>query len=95
MPVAVHASVSARPATMHDDCSGTLTPLAKMFSEEHVDEMESKVLPKVGQVVVMGGAVDVPGNLFSKPTNVKAEFNIYNVRFSPREQPCRADAILV
>ena len=95
MSVADHASVSARLVTMHDDFSGTLTPLAKMFSEEHVDEMESKVLPKVGEVVVMGGAVDVPGNLFSKPTNVKAEFNIYNVRFFPRKHPRRVDAILV
>lgn len=60
---------------------GTMTPLAKMFSEEYVDEMESKVLPKLKAVVQMGGAVDVPGNLFSKPTNLKAEFNIYNVCF--------------
>lgn len=63
---------------------GTLTPLAKMFGELYVDDMEA-VLPKVTEVVVMGGAVDVPGNLFSKPTNLKAEFNIYNVCFCNTE----------
>ncbi|KAJ3034082.1 hypothetical protein HDU99_010746 [Rhizoclosmatium hyalinum] len=32
---------------------------------------------KVERLVWMGGAVDVPGNLFSVPSNTKAEFNMY------------------
>lgn len=56
--------------------TGTLTPLAKMFSEMHV-KRSVRLLKRVESLHVMGGAVFVPGNLFSVPTNERAEFNIY------------------
>lgn len=58
--------------------TGTLTPIAKMFESQNVNMTDKKILPKMARMVSMGGAVNVPGNLFSLPVNTKAEFNIYN-----------------
>lgn len=63
--------------------TGTLTPLAKMFTKEYEQEMRKVVLPKLSKVVLMAGALEVPGNLFTKEVNKKAEFNIYNVCSRP------------
>lgn len=49
-----------------------------MFTPPHLAFIKMKLLPRVKRVVVMGGAVFVSGNLFSKPANQHAEFNIYN-----------------
>eukprot|EP00611_Tribonema_gayanum_P023846 TRINITY_DN50_c0_g2_i2.p1 TRINITY_DN50_c0_g2~~TRINITY_DN50_c0_g2_i2.p1 ORF type:complete len:260 (-),score=67.51 TRINITY_DN50_c0_g2_i2:952-1731(-) len=57
--------------------SGTLTPIAKSFDVLTEDELQA-LWGKVEEVVIMGGAVNVPGNLFSLPVNTAAEFNIYN-----------------
>lgn len=58
--------------------TGTLTPIAKMFDEKFESMTKTRILPKMERLVSMGGAVNVPGNLFSLNTNTKAEFNIYN-----------------
>lgn len=56
--------------------TGALSAVAKMFADSFRPLFE----PLVGQfeeLIIMGGAVKVPGNVFSVPGNTKAEFNIY------------------
>jgi inosine-uridine nucleoside N-ribohydrolase len=51
---------------------GTLTGIDKVLFDA-----DSSVIDNIEKVVMMGGAYDVPGNLFNVPYNTCAEFNIY------------------
>lgn len=57
---------------------GTLTPIAKMFSDVFRNRTENNIIPKVDGLYIGAGAVDVPGNLFTTMRNRKAEYNIHN-----------------
>lgn len=56
--------------------TGALTSLAKIFTGD-IEPYFKQILARVDSLVIMGGAVRVPGNVFSVPENDKAEFNIY------------------
>lgn len=56
---------------------GTFSSISKMFSPQLVKDTRLSLLPRLKRIVAMGGAVFVPGNLFTKPENDKAEYNIY------------------
>ncbi|CAN8076670.1 unnamed protein product [Agarophyton chilense] len=55
---------------------GTMTPFALMFSKKYIADFKP-LLRRVDGLFVMGGAVNVKGNIFSSKTNDKAEFNIF------------------
>lgn len=56
--------------------SGTLGWIAKLFSAQWIAET-TPLLNRIEALVLMGGAVNTSGNLYTKPSNVAAEFNIY------------------
>jgi len=56
---------------------GTLTMVAKLFRPPYAAAL-APLLPRIQSLTIMGGAVDVAGNLFSLPNNTVAEFNMYN-----------------
>ncbi|KAI0564865.1 Inosine-uridine preferring nucleoside hydrolase [Gracilaria domingensis] len=55
---------------------GTLTPFALMLSKKHIRNVKP-LLRRVDGLYVMGGAVNVKGNIFTSTTNKKAEFNVF------------------
>lgn len=61
--------------------TGTLTPVAKLFSETYYGDVAAaarkNLLPRVDGLYVMGGAVFSKGNVYTAPWNDRGEFNIF------------------